>query len=350
MNISIKSICLNQDDSIVEAMKVIEKSKRKIAIVIASDGKLLGTITDGDIRRGLIKNISINDPVHMIMNRNPVSFSEKESPETIERIMSSKNISHIPVLDSAGRVIDLLMGKSLKGLQKKSNTVVLMAGGLGTRLGELTADYPKPMLKVRGKPILEIVLQNLKDHGFENFIIAVKFKAEVIEDYFKDGSLFGVKIKYVKEKERMGTCGALSLINFENDLPLIVMNGDVLTKVDFSQFLENHVNNDYMASICVRNYDFQVPFGVVQVEGQIVTQIEEKPTQKFLVNAGVYAFNQDVLKLIPRDSYFDMPELINKILTKHNQRAGVFPIHEYWMDVGRRDDFNQAQNDFKKVF
>lgn len=346
----VKDICVKSGTAILEVMKIIENSSQKIALIINEQKALIGTVTDGDIRRGLIKNIQISQSVDLIMNTNPTTLPVGSSAAQIKKAMAAKKISQLPILNPDRTVSDLVLVDHIKNMTPKENTVVLMAGGLGARLGELTSSTPKPMLKVGDKPILEIVIENLKEHGFSNFVLAVNYKAEIIENYFKDGSDFGIQISYLKEKERLGTAGALSLLDHKNDLPLIVMNADVLTKVNFSQFLENHINNHFTTSMCVRKYDFQIPFGVVHVDDHRIVKIEEKPTQSYFVNAGVYILNSECLQLIPKQTFFDMPSLFNLVSEKSSSKSGAFPVHEYWIDVGRRDDLNQAQEDFKKVF
>jgi dTDP-glucose pyrophosphorylase len=348
--IDIKNICIKSDAPIIEAMKIIEVFPAKIALVVDSNFKLVGTVTDGDVRRGLIKNVSVSDRIFTIMNQNPTVFYENYNPEEVRKVFSQKKISQVPILNKQKQVIEIVLSEILNESFVKDNHVVLMAGGLGTRLGSLTADCPKPMLKIGDKPILETVLENLKEHGFKKFHISVNYKAEMIEDYFGDGSKFGVEISYIREKERMGTAGSLSLINKDVSKPILVMNGDVLTKVNFSQFLDNHEKNNYKASMCVRKYDLQVPFGVVNVDQSYIVGLEEKPTQSFFVNAGIYLLNSEVIRYVPDDTYFDMPTLFNLLISRHAKSAGVFLIHEYWLDVGRKDDFNKAQFDFKKVF
>lgn len=348
--INLAEILLSSQSTILEAMQLIEKSDAKICLVVDSNQRLLGTVTDGDVRRGLIKHISINDAVDQIMNSKPMSALAGTSPDTIKKILKDKKVSQIPIVDENKKVVDIFLADELvQGLQK-DNLVVLMAGGLGSRLGELTVETPKPMLHVGNRPILETLLENLKEHGFRNFMISVNYKAEVIENYFKDGQQFGVNITYIKEKERMGTAGSLSLLPKDIKQPLLVMNADVITKVDFSSFVDNHVKQKHMASMCVRKYDLQIPFGVVQVENGQITKLEEKPTHSYFVSAGIYVLSPSVLSLIPQNTYFDMPSLFNTIISSKKMKTGVFPIHEYWMDVGRRDDFDKAQFDFKKVF
>jgi dTDP-glucose pyrophosphorylase len=348
--IKIEEICLKKDKTILEAMRVIELSPARIVLVVDDNRKLIGTVTDGDVRRGLIKSIGTSGQIAEIMNCKPISLKLIHTDEQAKKIFQMKKVSQIPVLNNEGIVLDILLSDTLKQSEEKKNTVILMAGGLGTRLGVLTKDCPKPMLKVGGKPMLEILLENLKEHGFQKFLISVNFKAEVIENHFKNGEKFGVEIQYLREKDRLGTAGSLSLFKPENNLPFLVMNGDVLTKVDFSSFLENHQKQKTFASMCIRKYDYQIPYGVVQVEKGQIIKLEEKPNHTFFVSAGIYALNTEVLSMIPQNTYFDMPSLFSKIIEQKGLKTGVFPIHEYWLDVGQKDDFNKAQVDFKRLF
>lgn len=347
--IKINSILVKKDTPIIEVMKVIENEYAKIALVVDVENRLLGTVTDGDIRRGLINNIALQSPVEKIMNAKPLSMNVKTEYKKIHKALINKKVMQIPLVDDSNRVVDIFLSDELRQVLPRENTVVLMAGGLGTRLGKLTSDTPKPMLKVGDKPMLETVIDNLKEHGFSKFIITTFFKAEIIEEYFRDGADFGVEIEYIREKERMGTAGSLSLVKTRNDQPLLIMNGDVLTKVNFSYFIENHIKQNYTASMCVRKYDLQVPYGVVKAENEVIVSLDEKPTQSFTVNAGIYLLNSEVLSKVPANTYFDMPSLFN-LLLQEKKRTGVFAIHEYWMDVGRQDDFSKAQTDFKRIF
>ena len=348
--IKISSICLLPTAKMLDAMKVIELNDAKVALVVNEENELLGTVTDGDIRRALIRNASVSSPVSQVMNSSPFKIQTNYTRIEAENIFKSKKISQLPVVDENNKVVDLLLSRQHFEVRQKKHTVVIMAGGLGSRLGELTANYPKPMLKVGDKPILQILLENLKESGFTDVLIAVNYKADVIMDYFGNGDNFGLNIQYIKETERLGTAGALSLFKPKNNLPVIVMNGDVLTKVDFTQLIEFHSQNELAASMCVRKYDMQIPYGVVYVDGAHISKIEEKPIESFLVNAGIYVLNAETLSLVPLNTYFDMPSLFEKIVSSQKKKAGVFPIHEYWIDVGRKDDFEQAQLDIKKVY
>jgi dTDP-glucose pyrophosphorylase len=344
---TINQLFLRQDANIIEAMKILELYPQKIILIVSDDMSLLGTVTDGDIRRGLIRQISLQDRVELIMNKNPVTASIQETTQSLEKLIKRKKISQIPLLNEAGKVVDLFLAEDFQNLIEKPNTVVIMAGGLGSRMGELTTDCPKPMLKLGDKPLLEMIIESFKQHGFKRFILSVNYKAEIIENYFKSGEDWDVQISYIKEKFRMGTAGSLTLISEKLQQSFIVMNADVLTKVNFSEFLNAHEKSKKMATMCVRNYENQIPFGVIHLAEQSIDRIEEKPISSYLVNAGIYALSPEVLSLIPKDTYFDMPSLFNLLLSQDKKQTGVFPIHEYWLDIGRRDDFNKAQNDVK---
>lgn len=341
-----KDILIAPDTSIFEALKVIERQNLQIALIVNTEGKLLGSLTDGDIRRGILAGITLQDRVDKIMNHTPITVGQDKSRKEILRLMQDRKITRIPIIDDLGRVIDL---KSLDQLievpKNKSNTVILMAGGLGSRLGELTENCPKPMLKVGSKPILEIILGNFIEYGFVNFQISVNYKAEMIEDYFKDGKKWGVNISYIREKQKMGTAGSLTLLENVGADPLIVMNGDLLTKVNFAKLIEHHEESGSMATMCVRQYDFQVPYGVVDVDGHQIRSITEKPVHSFFVNAGVYVLDPKCLKMIPDGEHYDMPDLFSKVLAE-KEKSSVFPIHEYWLDIGRKDDFQKAMDEY----
>ena len=229
------------------------------------------------------------------------------------------------------------------------NKVILMVGGLGTRLRPLTEDTPKPLLKVGGKPILETIIENFKKYGFKNFVFCVNYKAHMIEEYFGNGKKFGVNIEYVYEKERMGTAGALSLLNKVPNEPFFVMNGDLLTNINFEDMLRFHLEHNAIATMGVREYEYQVPFGVVNVKNEKILSIDEKPIHKFFVSAGVYILDSSCINMIPKDKFYDMPTLFDDIL-KYNDNIVSFPIREYWLDIGRLDEYEKANVEYKEVF
>lgn len=342
-----KKLCLTENLTIFQGMKNLEETGAKLCAVISSDWKFKGIVSDGDIRRGLLGGLTIEDSLLKVVNVNPITASSNLSHLELKEIMKANEISHIPVLDEHGKLIRIFSLKEVQTYEpRKENGVVLMAGGLGSRLGELTADCPKPMLKLGDKPILEIIIENFKEYGFYNFFLSVNYKSEVIESYFGNGSKHGVNITYVREKERLGTAGSLSLVNPINELPLIVMNGDVLTKVNFSSLVDYHNSNQLDACMCTFRHDYQVPFGVVHFDGELVLKIEEKPIHSSMVNAGIYLINPKLLSLIPQDTFFDMPVLLEKIIL-NKYRVGTFQVQDYWLDIGRRDDFHRAEKDYK---
>lgn len=344
-----KKILVKPTATIVEVMKTINDNASQFAIVIDVNHRLIGTITDGDIRRAILKGVNLTDECIAAMNKSPTTTTKTASHESLLELMRTKKIHHIPVIDENSIIIDL---KSLNEVAteniKRDNPVVIMAGGLGTRLGELTTDSPKSMLKVGKKPILEIIIENFRNQGFHNFYLSVNYKSEIIEQYFQDGNNHDVSITYLKENKRLGTAGSLSLIEDHHELPLIIMNGDLLTKINFPDLLQFHNANINSATMCIRKYEFQVPFGVITTQNEKIISIEEKPVQQFFVNAGIYVLSSEAIKLIPKDTFFDMPMLFNTLINKEIQ-TGVFPIHEYWLDIGQRDDFEKAQDDIKKL-
>jgi len=346
---SYKNALLTKYSTIREALLTIDKGALQIALVIDEDGVLLGTLTDGDIRRGLLNEMELNDSIEPIIYKNPVVCSIEDSRETILEIASRHKIYLIPVLDMAGKLIGLEEISKLQKPKEKNNKVVLMVGGLGTRLRPLTEHTPKPMLKVGNKPILETIILNFKKYGFTNIILSVSYMAEVIEEYFKDGSEFGVNIEYVHEDKRMGTAGSLSLIREKLTESFFVMNGDLLTNVNFSHMMDYHLHNKSIATMGIREYDFQVPYGVVNVEEEDILSIVEKPVHKFFVSAGIYTLNEKVLDFIPNDEFYDMPTLFEQII-EQKLKTVSFPIREYWLDIGRMEEFEKANLEYAEVF
>jgi NDP-sugar pyrophosphorylase family protein len=263
--------------------------------------------------------------------------------------MTQKDLRHIPVLDEQGRIVDLKILEDLIKRSSQDNWVVLMAGGLGARLRPLTNDCPKPMLRIGNKPLLETILENFIDFGYQRFFMAVNYKAEMIEDHFGDGSDWGVTIEYLREKKPLGTAGALGLLPARPSLPFLVMNGDVLTKINLQHLLDFHQTYQAKATMCVREYRFQVPYGVIQTDQHRLKIIDEKPVQKFFVNAGIYVLEPLVLDFVPDNDYLDMPALFEGLITKGLETI-VFPIREYWMDIGRLDDIERANGEYYEIF
>lgn len=344
-----KKCSVSPDTPIRDVLQAIERGTVQIALVIGDGDKLLGTVTDGDVRRGILAGADLGDSIEGYYNRNPVIMRQGEDEASVYERMKRRFVNQVPVINDCGQVVDFIVNPDLLPVQTSGVSVVLMAGGLGSRLRPLTEHCPKPLLKVGGKPILEIILGKFSDYGFRDFYLSVNYKADMIRDYFGDGSKFGVNITYVTEDEPMGTAGALGLLPECPNSPLIVMNGDLLTEVNYKQLLDFHYEQKATATMCVREYDLQVPYGVVKTNKHRLLKIEEKPNHSFFVNAGIYVLSPEVLDMIPAGKPLDMPVLFDRIVATGGEVV-VFPIREYWLDIGRMDDFKRAQFEFGTCF
>lgn len=335
---------------VLEVIDKLDKTALQIALVVDARDKLLGTVTDGDIRRGLLRKLPLEAAVSEVMNPRPVVAKPNTDRQHLLEMLTSNTLKHIPIVDETGCVVGLqTLDEMIQAGPARENWVVIMAGGLGTRLHPLTETTPKPLLKVGDKPILETIIENFVKQDFHRFMISVNYKAEMVKEYFGDGAPLGIDIRYLEEGKRLGTAGALSLFDEPTEEPIVVINGDLLTTVSFDNFLAFHTDSHSDVTIGVREYDFEVPFGVVKLDKEKVVRIDEKPVQQFLVNAGVYVFSPHVLKMVPMDRYMDMPELIDRCLDREISVA-AFPIREFWLDVGRMGDLALAEREFTKIF
>ena len=335
---------IRPDSAIVDAIRIIDSGPGQIALVLSPENRLLGTVTDGDIRRGLLRGVRLEDPVTAVMNAHPRSVAEGTPREVIIGRMRGWGVEQIPLVDPAGRIVGLeLLGELLLGPQEDT-WIVLMAGGMGTRLRPYTEHVPKPMLPVGGKPIIQTIVESFAGQGFRRFFFAVNYRAEDIIRHFGNGENFGVQIEYLHETERKGTAGALSLLRSRPPGPFIVMNGDIMTSVDFRQLLRFHEEHAAQATMCVREYSIQVPFGVVETDQHRLKAIEEKPVHSFFVNAGIYVLSPEALERVPSDRLYDMTTLFGDLVAQ-GQETSVFPLREYWLDVGRHEDLEQARSD-----
>ncbi|WPK12400.1 nucleotidyltransferase family protein [Lysinibacillus louembei] len=338
--------CLVKENAtLLETMKIIDESPIQFAVVIDEEHRILGTVTDGDIRRGILRGEGLDMLITSIMNSNPTIAKSNQSLYKYKQIMRSKMLKQLPIVDRDNRVIDILFMDKL-GASTHKNMVVLMLGGLGTRLRPLTNNTPKPMLKIGNKPILETIVEGFKQYGYTNFVFSVNYKKEVIQDYFQNGETFDVTIEYVEETKRMGTAGALSLFKKQPTEPFFVMNGDLLTQINFEQLMEFHLKNQSVATMCVREFEYQIPYGVIETADAELVSIKEKPIHRSFVNAGIYVLNPKVLEYIPEDEFYDMPALFERLI-EEKHKVSVFPIREYWLDIGKMDDFHRANNEFK---
>ncbi len=346
---SIQNIKLTSAATIKEALKIIDIGAMQIAIIVDEEDRLIGTLTDGDIRRGLLKGLSLEDAIESIIFKNPTIAKIGDTKKEILKIALAKKLHQIPIVDDENRVVGIKEIDELIKPQIKSNKVVLMVGGLGTRLKPLTDTMPKPMLQVGNKPILQTIVEQFAEYGYVNIVMCVNYKFKMIQDYFGDGSEYGVKIEYILEDQRMGTAGALSLLKEKPTEPFFVMNGDLLTNVNFEHLHEYHTFNNSISTMCVREYDFQVPYGVVNLDNVKITSIEEKPIHKFFVSAGIYMLSPRILNSIPNNEFYDMPTLFEKLISKH-ENVISFPLREYWLDIGRIEEFEKANNEYYEVF
>ena len=344
-----RSVLVQPGTTLLETIKILDTGALRIALVVNEANRLLGVVTDGNIRRGLLNQIGMHDPVETIMNPNPITAQVSDSRDHILSLMGTRDIEHIPVLDSKGVIIGLEILHRLTRPALRDNWVVLMAGGLGSRLGPLTKECPKPLLRVGPKPILEVILESFLEYGFHRFYLSVNYKKDMIQEYFGDGSSWGAEIRYLEEKERLGTAGSLSLLPERPKQPFFVMNGDLLTRINFQHILDFHAKHQAQATLCVRRVEQTIPFGVVEMEQHRLLNIEEKPVHNYFVNAGIYLLEPTLLPLIANNQYLDMPDLFRQAI-QHGHSTAAFPFLDYWMDIGQMGDFNKACQEYPQVF
>ena len=344
----LRYILLSVDATIREAIERLDHSGLQIAVVV-DDGILQGTITDGDVRRGIMRGLDLTSSVRAIMNNRPQTVHQSEGPHVALQRMRARRIHQLPVVDDDGRVVDLLLLDDLLTAEDQEALVVLMAGGYGKRLRPLTVETPKPLLPVGGKPLIETIVESFVTQGFRHIYLSVNYKAEQFYQHFGDGQQFGAQISYVHEPEPLGTAGALSLLPNRPDVPVVVMNGDLLTSVNFASMLRFHTESDAIATMCVREHTIHIPYGVVDTDGQHVTQIVEKPNKTVFVSAGIYVLSPQALDHIPAGHYYDMPTLFTDLI-EGGKPVGAFPIREYWLDIGQREDLEQARREYHDIF
>lgn len=348
-NDQLKDLLIAPEVSVRDAIEAIDRSRRQIALVVDAAGRLLATVTDGDVRRGILRGVDLDGPVTNVMHTSPTTVTKGVHDAATRRLLRELKLKQVPVLDADGRPVGLATLEDLFGVTPQNSRVVLMAGGLGKRLRPLTETVPKPMLPVGGKPLLEQIIAVFADQGFWRISISVNYRKEMVRDHFGDGSDFGVEIDYIEEDQAMGTAGALSLLNERPQAPFIVMNGDLLVSLQFDELLRFHNDLGAAGSMVVREYEYQIPYGVVRTSGDVMTGIEEKPTERHYVNGGIYVLSPEALDHIQPDEPLDMPNLLTR-LSGSGRKVGVFPLRNYWRDIGRLDDLEAARNEFDSVF
>jgi len=337
-------LVLNSETKFNDAIKLLDLNGNGVLPVVDDSEKLLGLITDGDIRKAILNN---NLDLEHIINKNPHKLHVDTSKNQIINYLKKIHRRHIPLVDDGNKFIKVFTLDEVD-FNLKENWVVIMAGGLGTRLGELTKDIPKPMLKVGAKPMIEHIIDMFISHGFTKFMLSVNYKAEVIKEYFGDGSKFGIEIRYLEEKKRLGTGGALSLIDIELNEPFFVTNGDVLSSLDYEKLLSYHQEQNATATMCIRKDSYQIPYGVIEVdEENNIKAMKEKPIKEFFINTGIYVLDPEVLNYVPKDQFFDLPSIFD-VLKKENKSTKSFEMTDYWIDMGKPSDYEKIQKDLSE--
>ncbi|MCZ6511776.1 MAG: nucleotidyltransferase family protein [Alphaproteobacteria bacterium] len=345
----LKQCLIGPDTSIHTLIERFNTRSEQIGIVVDEQRRLLGTVTDGDLRRGVLRGVTTDAPVREIMNTAPRTLSVDQPRDDIANYMRHERVRHLPIVDFAGRAIDLVTLDTLLGPTPQPYPVVIMAGGEGKRLRPLTEHTPKPMLDVGGQPILETIIRRCAAVGFSDFYISVNYRADVIKHHFGDGRPLGVEIRYLEEMTPLGTAGPLGQLPSGITTPVLVLNGDVLTKMNPARVVEFHRDAGAAATMGVREYEFQIPYGVVDIDNNEIRGLREKPVSRQFINAGIYVLDQNALDLLPRDAASDMPALFATCRTE-GLKTLAFPIREYWVDIGHIDDYRRANEDYPVIF
>jgi dTDP-glucose pyrophosphorylase len=319
----------------------MERLKKGIALVVNDRKRLVGVVTNADIRRAVLKKVSLDDKVTKVMNRNPTTATHRLSSGEFYRLMVEKNIDQLPIINDQGEPIGIIYESTLRQERVLLCPVVIMAGGLGERLRPFTEKVPKPLLNVGGKSMIQIVIERFREQGVKQFFISVNYKAEMIEEYLGDGSNFRVEIKYLKEKKRLGTAGSLSLLPKEISSPFFVVNADVITDLDFRAIYQSHRDNQSDLTVAVKKVSYQVPYGTIEVEYGRIVSLSEKPHINKYVNAGIYILEAWVVGEIPVNQFFDMTDLINKLIAG-GRVVDSYLINGTWVDVGQKKDYEQV--------
>ncbi len=329
------------NSKIREAIQVLDDVSLKIVLVTDSTGALIGTISDGDIRRGLLRGLDLESPIQTIVHNDALVVPPNLNREVVVQLMTANKIQQIPIVDEKMQVVGLHLWDQMNALSTRSNIMVIMAGGKGSRLHPQTENCPKPLLPIAGKPILEHIIERAKAEGFSHFILAIYHLGHMIEEYFGNGDDLGVKIEYLREESPLGTAGALGLLNPLPEAAFVVTNGDVITDIRYGELLDFHIQHGATATMAVRVHEWQNPFGVVETQGIKIIGYEEKPVSRSHINAGVYVIEPSAIQYLVKSVPCDMPTLF-ELLQKEESKIVAYPIHERWLDVGRPDELQKA--------
>ena len=340
-----RQACISVNSSIELAVRNLNQYSLRIVLIVSENNEFIGTVSDGDVRRGLLKGLSLKSPIIEIVQRKALVVPPDMHRDTVTKLMAANKIHQVPVIDENNKVVGLHIWDEIFAPPSRSNFMVIMAGGLGSRLRPHTENCPKPLLPVAGKPILEHIIERAKLEGFNKFVLATHYLGNMIESYFGSGEKLGVEIHYLRETTPLGTAGALGLMENRPDSPFVVTNGDVITDIAYGELLDFHIRNLASATMAVRLHEWQQPFGVVQVNGLDIVGFEEKPIIQCHINAGVYVLNPEALDLIPKNIKCDMPTIFEYLQSK-SKRVVAYPIHEPWLDVGRPSDLAEARQKY----
>jgi len=340
---TVEQLFIEPHRSIAEALTTLNQSGIGLALVVEPDASLLGTVTDGDVRRGLLRGLGTEDSIELVMNPTPITAIAGTSREELLELMRARRRRQIPLLAN-GKVVGVEWQDRLLNVSPmpiRTTPTVIMCGGLGIRLRPLTEHTPKSLLPVAGKPVLEHLIESLARYELRHIWLATNYRREIIEEHFGDGERWGVELGYAREPQPLGTAGALGLLREALTEPTLVLNGDLITGTDFGRLIDFHFERKFDMTICTKPFQFDVPYGVMQVDEDEVRSFEEKPSYSFHTNAGIYVLNPEVIELIPDDEACDMTDVMGMILAKGG-RIGAFPVYEYWLDIGKMADYERA--------
>jgi dTDP-glucose pyrophosphorylase len=341
---SLEKVFLYPNNTLRDSISTINSGSLQVALIVDSNLRIIGIITDGDVRRAILKGLSLDCSVELVMTQSPIYVLSGSSQSFALNLMRQKSIHHVPVVDKNMKIIDLFVLDDLINKPSFPNQIILMAGGKGERLKPLTNNCPKPMLTVNGKPILEIILERCINAGFSSFYISVNYLKDHIIDYFGDGCKWGVSIDYLEEESPLGTCGCLKLLPDHINHDLLILNGDIITDLDLDRLIRFHKKSESKMTICSRSHRVRIPFAVLKSSEHYLSSFVEKPMYDYQVNAGVYALNPKCIESMPA-IFYNMTDLMEQLI-RENQKIGVFPIHENWKDIGNPIDFKEAVDSF----
>jgi len=350
MEIDILKMTASPSSTIAKTMELINQNAKGIALIVNEKQELIGTITDGDIRRGFLAGLHMEDPAEKVMKKNPLVLPISIQKEYRKEFMRINKIRHLPLVGTHNRLM-AMEWQSIYNDEDQHLTAMIMVGGEGQRLRPLTNNLPKPMIKVGGKPLLHNLIESLKNVGFNRILLNVRYLAQAIEDYFQDGENFGIKIYYIREPQPMGTAGGIGLIpdSLKPPVSFLVLNGDLLTTLNFRVFHDFHEAATYDFTLCGRPYEVRIPFGYPKMEGDLVREFLEKPTFSYLVNSGIYCLSPEVIDYVPKNKYLDMPDLIRKLL-QEGKKVGTFPLREKYHEIGRLESLEKAEEFYRENF